>query len=64
MLISYKFKNFCSFSDEAEFDLLAPGNKVKHRFPDNYVETEAGYDLLKTAVVVGENAGGEDQFYQ
>ena len=62
MLISYKFKNFCSFSDEAEFDLLAPGNKVKHRFPDNYVETEAGYDLLKTAVVVGENAGGKTNF--
>ena len=58
MPISYKFKNFCSFSDEAEFDLLAPGNKVKHRFPDNYVETEAGYDLLKTAGVVGGNAGG------
>lgn len=63
MLISYKFKNFCSFSDEAEFDLLAPGNKVKHRFPDNYVETEAGYDLLKTAVVVGENAGGKTNFF-
>lgn len=62
MLISYKFKNFCSFSDEAEFDLLAPGNKVKNRFPDNYVETEAGYDLLKTAVVVGENAGGKTNF--
>lgn len=62
MLISYKFKNFCSFSDKAEFDLLAPGNKVKHRFPDNYVETEAGYDLLKTAVVVGENAGGKTNF--
>lgn len=62
MLISYKFKNFSSFSDEAEFDLLAPGNKVKHRFPDNYVETEAGYDLLKTAVVVGENAGGKTNF--
>ncbi len=62
MLISYKFKNFCSFSDEAEFDLLAPGNKVKHRFPDNYVETEAGYDLLKTAGVVGENAGGKTNF--
>ncbi len=62
MLISYKFKNFCSFSEESEFDLLAPVNKVKHRFPDNYVETETGYELLKTAVVVGENAGGKTNF--
>lgn len=54
MLISYRFKNFCSFAEEAEFDMMAPGNKVKHRFPDNYVETEEGYDILKTAVVIGE----------
>ena len=40
MLISYRFKNFCSFAEEAEFDMMAPGNKVKHRFPDNYVKTE------------------------
>ena len=57
MLISYRFKNFCSFAEEAEFDMMAPGNKVKHRFPDNYVKTEEGYDILKTAVVIGENAG-------
>lgn len=49
MLISYRFKNFCSFAEEAEFDMMAPGNKVKHRFPDNYVKTEEGYDILKTA---------------
>lgn len=62
MLISYKFKNFCSFAEEAEFGLLAPGNKVKNRFPDNYSETEAGYDVLKTAVLIGENAGGKTNF--
>ncbi len=62
MLISYKFKNFCSFAEEAEFGLLAPGNKVKNRFPDNYTETEAGYDVLKTAVLIGENAGGKTNF--
>lgn len=41
---------------------MAPGNKVKHRFPDNYVKTEEGYDILKTAVVIGENAGGKTNF--
>lgn len=62
MLISYKFKNFCSFDQEAEFDLLAPANKVKSRFPNNYIQADNGYDVLKTAVVVGENAGGKTNF--
>lgn len=62
MLISYKFRNFCSFDQVAEFDLLAPANKVKNRFRDNYTQTEKGYDILKTAVVIGENAGGKTNF--
>lgn len=62
MLISYKFKNFCSFDQEAEFDLLAPANKVKSRFPNNYIQADNGYDVLKTAVVIGENAGGKTNF--
>jgi AAA15 family ATPase/GTPase len=36
--------------------------KVKKRFPDNYVPFEQGYDLLKTSVIVGENAGGKSNF--
>ena len=51
MLISYKFRNYCSFCEMAEFDMLAPANKVKNRFPDNFIETEEGYDILKTAVM-------------
>jgi hypothetical protein len=35
---------------------------VKNRFPDNYTVTDTGYDLLKTAVIVGENAGGKSNF--
>lgn len=62
MIISYKMKNFCSFAEIAEFDMLAPNNKVKNRFPDNYVKTEQGYDILKTAVIIGENAGGKSNF--
>ena len=62
MLLSYKFNNFCSFDENAEFELLAPSNKVKNRFPDNYVVTDAGYDVLKVAVVIGENAGGKTNF--
>lgn len=62
MLIYYRFNNFCSFNCESEFSMCAPGGKVMKRFPDNYVETEEGFDLLKSAVIVGENAGGKSNF--
>ena len=62
MLISFKFNNFCSFNLESEFSMEAPNSKVKTRYPDNYTSTEVDYDLLKTAVIVGENAGGKSNF--
>lgn len=62
MLIYYRFNNFCSFNCESEFSMNAPTGKVKKRFPDNYVETAEGFDLLKSAVIVGENAGGKSNF--
>ena len=62
MLIYYRFNNFCSFNCESEFSMSAPGGKVKKRFPDNYVEAAEGFDLLKSAVIVGENAGGKSNF--
>ncbi len=62
MLLSYKYNNFLSFRQEAEFTMLAPLTKVKNRFPNNYVELENGYDVLKDAVIVGENAGGKSNF--
>lgn len=62
MLIYYRFNNFCSFNCESEFSMSAPAGKVKKRFPDNYVETTEGFDLLKSAVIVGENAGGKSNF--
>ena len=62
MLIYYRFNNFCSFNCESEFSMNAPTGKVKKRFPDNFVETAEGFDLLKSAVIVGENAGGKSNF--
>lgn len=56
MLIYYRFNNFCSFNCESEFSMSAPGGKVMKRFPDNFAETGNGFDLLKSAVIVGENA--------
>lgn len=61
MLISYTFNNFCSFYGESEFSMEAAG-KVKKRYPDNYVETKAEVACLKSAVIVGENAGGKSNF--
>ena len=62
MLIYYRFNNFCSFNCESEFSMSAAAGKVKKRFPDNYVAYDDGYDLLKSAVIVGENAGGKSNF--
>ena len=62
MLYNYKFKNFCSFYDYGEFNMIAPTTKVKNRFPDNYIESSVEINILKTAVIVGENAGGKSNF--
>lgn len=62
MLIYYRFHNFCSFYCDNEFSMSAPGGKVMRRFPENYVEFEDGFHVLKTAVIVGENAGGKSNF--
>ena len=62
MILEYKFKNFMSFRENVEFSMLAPKTKVKTRFPNNYSSTDIGVDVLKTAVIVGENAGGKSNF--
>lgn len=62
MILSYKFENFMSFRENVEFSMLAPKSKVKNRFPNNYMTSKTGVDLLKTAVIVGENAGGKSNF--
>lgn len=38
--------------------------KKKNRFPGSYVSTEPTCGILKTAVVVGENAGGKSNFVE
>lgn len=62
MILNYKFENFMSFRENVEFSMLAPKTKVKSRFPNNYITSDAGIDVLKTAVIVGENAGGKSNF--
>lgn len=62
MILNYKFENFMSFRENVEFSLLAPKTKVKNRFPNNFTSFDSGAEILKTAVIVGENAGGKSNF--
>lgn len=62
MILNYKFENFMSFRENVEFSMMAPKTKVKNRFPNNYITSDVGTDVLKTAVIVGENAGGKSSF--
>ena len=62
MILGYKFKNFMSFRENVEFSMLASKTKVKTRFPNNYSSAHTGIDVLKTAVIVCENAGGKSNF--
>ena len=58
MLLEYSFKNFLSFKDEIYFSLRSTEN-VREKFPNNYI---AGKNVLKSAIIVGENAGGKSNF--
>ena len=64
MVLNYNFENFMSFRERAEFSMLAPDTEEKNRFPGSYVSTEQTCSILKTAVVVGENAGGKSNFVE
>lgn len=58
LLLEYSFKNFLSFRDEMYFSLRSTEN-LSDRFPDNYI---TGENVLKSAIIVGENAGGKSNF--
>ena len=62
MIVSYRFRNFYSYREEVEFSMKTPASKVKNRFEDNYVSSNSGYNINKTCVIVGENAGGKTNF--
>lgn len=63
MIIDYTFNNFRSFYDDAEFSMTAKSGKILKRYPDNYTVIPGGLNLLKSAVMVGENAGGKSNFF-
>jgi AAA15 family ATPase/GTPase len=58
LLLEYSFKNFLSFKDEMYFSLRSTEN-LHEKFPDNYISDK---NILKSAIIVGENAGGKSNF--
>ena len=62
MILKFGVSNFLSFNDYVELSMLTTRTKVKGRFPDNYNVLKSGYDVNKTAVIIGENAGGKSNF--
>lgn len=62
MILEYGFTNFLSFRDEAYLDMHPATNRAISRYPNNYVTLGTGEKVLKTSVIVGENAGGKSNF--
>lgn len=60
MLLNFNVNNFCSFKNHASLS-MKPG-KVIARFEDNVVTFNPRLKVLRTAVIVGENAGGKTSF--
>lgn len=63
MLLSYRFSNMLSYEEETEFSMQAEG-KIPEHLLDNTTNIESGRPLYKTAVIVGENAGGKTNFIE
>lgn len=63
MLISYSLKNFNSFKEKKSFNLYCTNHVVKKRYKENYC-SKNGVDIFKTAIVVGENAGGKTNLFK
>lgn len=57
MLISFAAKNFLSFKDRVELNMLA-SNKLTER-DTNIIRADEDINLLKSAVIFGPNAGGK-----
>lgn len=57
MLISFATKNFLSFKNRVELNMVA-SNKLTER-NGNLLEVDEGFNLLKSAVIFGANASGK-----
>jgi hypothetical protein len=60
MLVNFRFSNYRSFKEDAEFSLVS--DKITEH--DNFVFTEEKYNLLRSSVLYGANASGKTNFFR
>ena len=66
MLISFSVENFRSFKEEATLSMVASNGKEmrdSHVFTPELKNGVKSFDLLRSAVVYGPNAGGKSNFF-
>ena len=61
MLITFRFKNFTSYKEEAYFNMTAI-KSFKELASTNIISTTRDFSLLKTAAIYGSNGGGKSNF--
>ena len=67
MLISFSVENFFSFKEEAVLSLVAGNGKEmrdSHVFTPELKNEVKTFDLLRSAVIYGPNAGGKSNFFK
>ena len=61
MLITFRFRNFTSYKEEAYFNMTAI-KSFKELAKSNVITTSRHFNLLKTAAIYGSNGGGKSNF--
>lgn len=61
MLITFRFRNFTSYKEEAYFNMTAI-KSFKELAKSNVITTSRDFNLLKTAAIYGSNGGGKSNF--
>lgn len=65
MLLNYTFRNYKSFKDDMDFSLEVKEKKyIRNKYLSNFVHFDNRCDVFKSAVIVGENAGGKTNFVE
>lgn len=63
MLITFRFKNFTSYKEEAYFNMTAV-KSFKELSSTNLISTTRDFSVLKTAAIYGSNGGGKSNFME
>ena len=61
MLITFRFRNFTSYKEEAYFNMTAI-KSCKELAKSNVITTSRDFNLLKTAAIYVSNGGGKSNF--